>query len=65
MLGNSWGNLVSGDNLLFYVSTTPLLRLRKEAERVNINFERRDLNSPQKSHPSPDDFGEIYFFLYF
>ena len=27
---------------------------------VNINFERRDLTSTQKSHPSPDDIGEIF-----
>ena len=44
---------ISGDNLLFYVPTTPWLQLQQEAEWVNINFERRDLNSPQKSHPSP------------
>ena len=51
---------VSGDNLLFYVSTTPWLRLQQEAEWENINFERRNLNSPQKCHPLPDDFGEIF-----
>ena len=44
---------VSGDNLLFYVSTTEWLQLQQEAERVNINFEKRDLNSPEKSHPHP------------
>ena len=27
---------------------------------VNINFERRDLTSTQKSHPSLDDIGEIF-----
>ena len=53
------------DNLLFYVSTTPWLRLYQEAEWVNINFERIDLNSPQKSHFSRDDFGAICFFLFF
>ena len=42
---------VSGDNLLFYVPTTPWLRVQDEAGWVNINFERRDLNSPRKSHP--------------
>ena len=35
------------------------------AESININFERRDPNSPQKSHPPllppRDDFLEIYF----
>ena len=44
---------VSGNNLLFYVSTIPWLRLQQEAEWVNINFERRDLKFPQKSHPPP------------
>ena len=42
LFGNSWGNSVSGDNLLFYVSTTQWLRLQQEVEWVNINFERRD-----------------------
>ena len=27
-----------------------------------MNFERRDLTSAQKNHPSPDDFGEIFAF---
>ena len=31
----------------------------------NINFERKDLNFPQKIHRPPDDLGEICFFLYF
>ena len=26
----------------------------------NINFGKRKLNSPQKSHSTPDDFGEIF-----
>ena len=30
--------------------------------RVNINFERRDLTSEQKSNPSPDNFGETFAF---
>ena len=34
---------------MFYVSTTPGLRLQQKAEWVNINFERKDLNSLQKS----------------
>ena len=50
---------VSGDNLLFYVFSTPWSRSQQEAEWVHVNFERRDLNSPHKSHPLPDDFGEI------
>ena len=36
---------VFGDNLLFHVSITPWLRLQQEAEWININIERRDLNS--------------------
>ena len=68
LLGNLREKLVpsfSGDNLFFYISTTPWLRLQQEAEWVNINFERRDLNFWQKLHPLPDDFGEICFFLCF
>ena len=56
---------VSGDNLLFYVCTTPCLWLQQEAEWGSINFERKDLNFPQKSHPPSDDFKEICFFLCF
>ena len=48
---------VSGDNLSFYVSTKPWLRRQQEADWVNINFDRRDLNFPQKSDPHPNDFG--------
>ena len=44
---------VSSNNLLFYFSTTPWIKLQQEAEW--------DLNFPQKSHLSPDDFGEIRF----
>ena len=50
---------------MLYVSTTQWLRLQQEAEWVNINFERRNLNSPQKCHPAPNDLGEICFFLCF
>ena len=54
LLGSLWGNSVSGDNLLFYISTTPCLWLQQEAKWVNIiNFERRDLNSLQKGHHLP------------
>ena len=53
LFGNSWGN--SYGQLLVITScfTFPLLR-------GCINFERRNLNSPQNSHPPPDDFGEIF-----
>ena len=61
LFGNSWGNSFSGNNLLFYVSTTPWLRLQQEAEWVNINFERRDLNSPYKSHLPPIILGILAF----
>ena len=46
---------VSGDNLVFYFFTISWLRLQQEAMWVNINFERRDLTSTQKSHSVPDD----------
>ena len=42
------------------VPTTPWLRLQQKAEWVIINFERRNRDAPQKSHPSPDGFGEIF-----
>ena len=38
---------------------------QQEVERVNINFERRDLNSRQKSQLLHDDFGETCFFFCF
>ena len=56
---------VSGDNLLFCFSTTPWLRLQHEAECVNINFERRDLNSPRKSHPLPMILKKFAFYFAF
>ena len=68
LLGNLREKLVpsfSGDNLFFYISTTPWLRLQQEAEWVNINFERRDLNSPQKSHLPPYDLEKFAFFFAF
>ena len=65
LLSNSWGSSVSGDNLLFYISTTPWLRLQQEAEWVNINFETRDLNSPQKSHPPPMILEKFAFYFVF
>ena len=57
LFGSLWGNSVSGDNLLFYVSTTPWVRLH--------NFERKHLNSPEKLLPCPDDFVESCFFCCF
>ena len=51
---------VSGDTLLFNFSTISWLRFQQETKQVNINFERRDLTSTQKNHPSPDDFREIF-----
>ena len=52
---NSWDNLrsVSGANLPFYFPTISWLSLQQETKWVNINFERRDFTSPQKSHPPP------------
>ena len=34
--------------------------LQQEIMPVDINFERRDLTSAQKSHPSPDDLVETF-----
>ena len=50
---------------MFYVSTTPWLRRQQESEWVNINFERRDLNSPQKSHLSLMILGKFAFVFAF
>ena len=50
----------SGDNLVFHFSTISWLQLQQEAKWVNINFERRDLTSTQKGHPSTDDFGATF-----
>ena len=52
---------VSGDNLVllfhYFMATA------SAGNKVNnINFERRDLTSAEKSHPSPDDFGETFAF---
>ena len=46
---------VSGDNFLFYVSTTPWLQLQQKAEWVYINCERRALEFFTES------FGETCF----
>ena len=62
--GNSWlVRSVSGDNLMFYFPTILWLLLQQEIVWVNINFERRDLTSAQKRHPSPNNFGETYLHL--
>ena len=42
-----------------------MARLQHKAEWLNINFEKKDLNSPQNSHLPPDEFGEICFFFAF
>ena len=61
LFSNSWGN--SSVQFLVIISCFTFSVLhgysQQEAEWVHINFERRDLNSPHKSHPPPDDFGEI------
>ena len=55
--GNSWGN--SRFNLVIILCFTfPLFHgygFSRETKWVNINFERRDLTSTQKSHSVPDD----------
>ena len=62
-VGNSWGNscVQFGDNLVFYFSTISLILFQQEAKWVNINFERRDLTSAQKSHP-PSKQRDVYMF---
>ena len=54
---------VSGDDLMFYFPIISWLWIQQRTMWVNINFERRDLNSPQKTHPSSDDIGKTYFHL--
>ena len=51
---------VSRDNFVFYFSTVSWLQLQQVTMWVNIKFERRDLASVQKIHPSLDDFGEAF-----
>ena len=41
-----------------YFPTISWLRLEQETSWVDIDFEKKDLTSAQKSHPSPQDFGE-------
>ena len=53
---------VFGDNFLFYFFIISWLRLQQEIKWVNINFDKRDLTSAQKSHSSPDDFGKTFLF---
>ena len=65
LVGNSWGNLYV--QFLMIIScfndyqSNPWLPLQQEAEWVNINFERRHLNFPQKSHPPPTILEKIAF----
>ena len=47
---------------MFYFSTMSRLPLQQETKWANINFERGDLLSAQKSHPLPDDIGETLAF---
>ena len=58
-LGNSFVQFMA--IILFYVSTNPLVQLQQEDEWFNINFEKRDLNSPQKSHSPPMILDEVVF----
>ena len=63
--GNSFPKVVSskllrqhvistcGGNLSHYVAATPWLWLQQDAEWININFWRWDLNSLHKNHPPP------------
>ena len=56
-LSNSWGNSYVQFLVIiwcFYFSTISWLRVQQETKWVNINFERRDLTSAEKSRPSPD-----------
>ena len=47
---------------MFYFYTISGLGLSQETMWVNINFERRDLTSVQKSHPSLEFSGEVFAF---
>ena len=47
---------------MFYFSTISWLWSQQETMWVNINFERRDLTSAEKSPPTPCDFGGIFVF---
>ena len=51
---------VPGDNLVFYFFNISWLRLQQNTKSVNIKFQRRDLTSAKKSHPSSNGFGEIF-----
>ena len=56
---------VSGDNLFFNGSSISWLWLQQEAKWININLERRDLDSLQKCHPSPMILEKFPFFFAF
>ena len=47
---------------MFYFYTISGLGLSQETMWVDINFERRDLTSVQKSHPSLEFSGEVFAF---
>ena len=49
-------------NVVFYFSNDSWLRLQQQKKSANIKFERRDLTSAQKNHPSFDDLGETFAF---
>ena len=53
---------VSGDDLVYFFPTISWLWLHQKTKWFNINFERRDLTSAQKSNRSLDDFGETFGF---
>ena len=65
LFGNSWGNSCVQFLVIISCFTFPPLLLQQEAEWVNINFARRDLNFQQRSHPTIDDFGENCVFCCF
>ena len=50
---------------LYYVFTTPWLRLQQKAEWADLNFERRSLSFLQRSHPPSDNFEKFVLFFVF
>ena len=51
-----------GNSYVSYFSTICWLRLQQETKWVNINFEKLNLTSAQKSLPSPIGFGVTFTF---
>ena len=51
-----------GNSYVSYFSTICWLRLQQETKWVNINFEKWNLTSAQKSLPSPIGFGVTFTF---